>query len=310
MAPDLPELAAWFHRGAWLRADAPHTGDRATFPYTQSQIDLGLTLRIRIDVMNNFHLKFTYIGGPSALLELGGLRLLTDPTFDPAGEEYPTGLYTLHKTIGPSLEPESLGRIDAVLLSHDHHFDNLDHSGRALLKSAGSALTTEAGAKRLGGNAIGITPWQSIDLSTRDGRVLRVTGTPARHGPVGGDRGPVTGFILTLTESPHSAIYLSGDTVWYEGVAEVSRRFSVRAAALFMGAARVPEVGPAHLTFTAEEAVEAARAFAGADIIPLHYEGWAHFSESRKEIEEAFANAGLAGRLRWMEPGCAAEISN
>jgi L-ascorbate metabolism protein UlaG (beta-lactamase superfamily) len=42
-------------------------------------------------------MKFTYIGGPSALLELGGLRLLTDPTFDPAGEEYPVGLYTLHK---------------------------------------------------------------------------------------------------------------------------------------------------------------------------------------------------------------------
>src|SRR5262245_9209243 len=187
-------------------------------------------------------MKYTYIGGPTALLELGGLRVLTDPTFDPAGEQYPVGLYTLHKTIGPSLKPESLGRIDAVLLSYDHHFDNLDHSGRALLKSVGSVLTTEAGAERLGGNAIGITPWQSIDLVTRDGHVLRVTGTPARHGPVGGDRGPVTGFVLTLTESPHSAIYLSGDTVWYEGVAEVSRRFPVRIAVLFMGAGRIPEV--------------------------------------------------------------------
>jgi len=33
-------------------------------------------------------LKLTYIGGPTALLELGGLRILTDPTFDPAGGEY------------------------------------------------------------------------------------------------------------------------------------------------------------------------------------------------------------------------------
>jgi L-ascorbate metabolism protein UlaG (beta-lactamase superfamily) len=259
--------------------------------------------------MKDLHLKFTYIGGPSALLELGGLRLLTDPTFDPAGEEYPTGLYTLRKTIGPALKPVSLGRIDTVLLSHDHHFDNLDHSGRGLLKNAGSVLTTEAAAKRLGGNAIGIPHWQSIDLSTRDGRVLRVTGTPARHGPVGGDRGPVTGFVLTLTDSAQSAVYLSGDTVWYEGVAEVSRRFSVRTAVLFMGAARVPEVGPAHLTFTAEEAVEAARAFADAAIIPLHYEGWAHFSESRKEIDEAFANAGMKDQLVWMEPGRAIDIS-
>jgi hypothetical protein len=112
------------------------------------------------------------------------------------------------------------------------------------------------------------------------------------------------------TESPHSAIYLSVDTVWYEGVAEVSQRFPVRIAILFMGAGRIPEVGPAHLTFTAEEAVVAARAFSDAVIIPLHYEGWAHFSESRKEIEGAFANAGMKGRLRWMEPGCATDLSN
>src|SRR3954471_17898940 len=73
------------------------------------------------------------VGGPTALLELGGLRLLTDPTFDPAGSSYPTPVYTLHKLTGPALTPDRLGTIDAVLLSHDHHFDNLDRAGRQLL---------------------------------------------------------------------------------------------------------------------------------------------------------------------------------
>ena len=260
-------------------------------------------------MMRNDHLRFTYIGGPTALLELGGLRLLTDPTFDPAGEEYPRGVYALRKTAGPALNPESLGHIDAVLLSHDHHSDNLDHTGRALLKSSGIVLTTQTGAERLGDHAIGFAPWQSADLPTRDGRVLRVTGTPARHGPVGGDRGPVTGFVLALVESPKRAIYVSGDTVWYEGVAEVSQRFSIQIAILFMGAARVLEVGKAHLTFTADEAVEAARAFGDATIIPLHYEGWAHFSESRKQIEDAFTSAGLERRLQWMKPGIANAVT-
>jgi len=245
----------------------------------------------------------TYIGGPTALLEIGGLRLLTDPTFDPAGAEYPTGAYTLRKTIGPALSPETLGRIDAVLLSHDQHLDNLDHAGRMLLTQARMVLTTSAGAERLGGHAVGLVPWQSVDLPTQDGRVLRATGTPARHGPPGGDRGPVIGFVLTPTESPNGAVYISGDTVWYEGVAKVSRRFSVQIAILFMGAARIREVGLAHLTFTADEAVEAARAFARATIVPLHYEGWEHLSESRPQIEAAFTLAGLAGRLQWMEPG-------
>lgn len=81
--------------------------------------------------MRGAQMRFTYIGGPTALLEVSGLRLLTDPTFDSANQEYPTGVYTLRKTAAPALSPESLGRIDAVLLSHDHHFDNLDHAGRS-----------------------------------------------------------------------------------------------------------------------------------------------------------------------------------
>jgi L-ascorbate metabolism protein UlaG (beta-lactamase superfamily) len=258
--------------------------------------------------LDHIRLKFTYIGGPTALIEMGGLRLLTDPTFDPAGSEYKTLVYTLRKTKGPALSPESLGRIDAVLLSHDHHFDNLDNAGRALLEKAGTVLTTESGAGRLGGNAVGIAPWESVDLTTPDGRKLRVTGTPARHGPADADRGPVTGFALALTDDPENAVYVSGDTVWYEGVEEVSRRFPVRIAVLFMGAARVSEVGPAHLTFTAREGAEAARAFGEALIIPLHYDGWEHFSESRIEIVEEFDTAGLENRLRWMEPGRETEI--
>lgn len=55
------------------------------------------------------------------------------------------------------------------------------------------------------------------------------------------------------------------------------------------------EVGPFHLTMTAEEAVKAARVFADAQIVPIHYEGWAHFSEGRKEIERAFESAGKPG---------------
>jgi L-ascorbate metabolism protein UlaG (beta-lactamase superfamily) len=252
-------------------------------------------------------LQVTYLGGPTALIEVDGLRLLTDPTFDPAGTTYPTNQYTLCKTQGPVLPPEALGRLDAVLLSHDHHFDNLDHAGRALLAHVDMILTTPAGAQRVGDKAIGLVPWQSIDLPTQAGSVVRVTGTPARHGPVDGDRGPVTGFVLTTASLP-GAIYLSGDTVWYDGVAEVGHRFTVHVALLFMGAARVVEVGPAALTFTAAEAVDAAHTFAKAIILPLHYEGWAHFTESRQDIARAFAAAGLESRLRWLEPGCPMDI--
>jgi hypothetical protein len=65
----------------------------------------------------------------------------------------------------------------------------------------------------------------------------------------------------------------------------------------------VREVGPAHLTLAASEGVQVAHAFPRAVIVPLHHEGWAHFSEGRHEIEQAFAHAGLSHRLVWLDPG-------
>src|SRR5690349_3317773 len=109
-----------------------------------------------------------YIGGPTALLEFAGLRLLTDPTFDPPGGDYTTGPVTLSKTEGPAVSPESL-EYDVVLLSHDHHADNLDRLGRVSLAKAQRVLTTVAGAGRLGADAIGLAPWESITVSSLTG---------------------------------------------------------------------------------------------------------------------------------------------
>jgi L-ascorbate metabolism protein UlaG (beta-lactamase superfamily) len=249
------------------------------------------------------HATVTYIGGPTALIDIAGLRLLTDPTFDDAGTDYPAPKYTLHKTGSPAIDAAALGRIDAVLLSHDHHADNLDHAGRALLADMPRVLTTQAAAMRLGGRVLGLAPWEAVELPAGDGSTLRIIATPARHGPVDADRGPVIGFVLAVDSPERPVVYVSGDTVWYDGVAEVAQRFRVGLALLFTGAARVREVGPAHLTLTAQEAVTAARAFAEASIAPLHYEGWAHFCESRTDLDAAFTAAGLGGRLAWLPRG-------
>jgi L-ascorbate metabolism protein UlaG (beta-lactamase superfamily) len=48
-------------------------------------------------------IKMTYIGGPTALFEVAGLRFLTDPTFDPKDSEYRTNVYTLHKLKAPAI---------------------------------------------------------------------------------------------------------------------------------------------------------------------------------------------------------------
>src|ERR1041384_7217001 len=122
--------------------------------------------------MDREQITITYIGGPTCLLEFGGVRFLTDPTFDPAGGEYTTGPVTLRKLVGPGLGADSL-TFDYVLLTHDHHADNLDHAGRKSLAKAKKVFTTTDGATRLGGNSQGLQDWESVDLPA-NGRTLRV----------------------------------------------------------------------------------------------------------------------------------------
>jgi len=250
-------------------------------------------------------LTITLIGGPTALIEVNGFRLLTDPTFDAPGD-YPLPHVTLHKTSRPALTADQVGSVDAVLLSHDQHSDNLDHSGKAYVEKSARVFTTQVGAKRLGGRdeggrIEGLAPWDTAVLTKSDGRRLQITATPARHGPAGIEplSGDVIGFVLSNEND--APIYVTGDTVWYDGVAEVARRFRAGVVLLFAGAAQTR--GPFYLTMNTNDAIETAHAFPLATIVPVHYDGWAHFSQGRKELEQSFKALGLASRLRLLEPG-------
>jgi DNA-directed RNA polymerase specialized sigma24 family protein len=113
----------------------------------------------------------------------------------------------------------------------------------------------------------------------------------------------VTGFLLAFEDATEDILYVSGDTVWYDGIDEIIRRSpSISVAILFLGAARVDAI-PAHLTFTAEEAVRVSKSLPHARIVPVHFEGWQHFTESRGEITTAFASAGIENRLLWLRAG-------
>src|ERR687887_1398194 len=129
--------------------------------------------------MSDTSLSVFLVGGPPAVLEFAGLRILTDPSFDPAGET-PNGL---RKLTSSAVGPDDVLPIDLVLLSHDHHDDNLDVSGREFLPRAGRTLTTKAGAERLGGNGTGLEPRDAGDIQSPDGGTLTVTAVPAQHGP-------------------------------------------------------------------------------------------------------------------------------
>jgi L-ascorbate metabolism protein UlaG (beta-lactamase superfamily) len=238
-------------------------------------------------------------GGPTALIEYGGLRFLTDPTFDSPGD-YDTGTgLVLTKTAPATVTPVDLGRVDAVLLSHDEHPDNLDMSGRAFLAEVPLTLTTRSGAARLGGSATGLAFWETVELDRPGGGAVTVTGVPARHGPEGCEpvTGDVVGFVLTADDLP--TVYVSGDNASLALVTQIAERFGpVDTAVLFAGGVRFePMFDGALLTLDSAGAADAAKILGARRVVPAHFDSWAHFREGGRELVDAFTTAGLRDRL-------------
>ncbi|MEU3187651.1 MBL fold metallo-hydrolase [Streptomyces sp. NPDC006923] len=248
-------------------------------------------------------IRIESVGGPTAILEIGGVRLITDPTFDEP-QEYDFGPgRVLAKTAPSALGPDEVGPVDAVLLSHDQHVDNLDVSGRAYLAQVPLVLTTASAAERLGGASRAAAPWEHLDLPRPDGRALRVTWVPALHGPEGTEHivGEVTGFVLSGEGVP--TVYVSGDNASLDVVRAVSERFRrIDVAVLFAGAGRTGLID-GYLTLTSHQSARAARVLGAAHVVPVHFDMWRHFTEGAPELAEAFDEAGLRDRLTLLAPG-------
>lgn len=198
-----------------------------------------------------------------------------------------------------------------MLLSHDHHFDNLDAAGRRLLPEVGTVLTTPAGARRLGGNAVGLRAGEKRTIETGGG-VLEVTATPARHGPagpVGWVAGAVTGFLLRWPDEERPW-WISGDTRWFGALRKaLAAAGPLGVAIVHLGSARFWPTGGARYTMDAAEAATALGEIDAETIVPIHYEGFTHFKQGRDAVEGEFGRAGLGSRARWLEPGVPTELS-
>jgi L-ascorbate metabolism protein UlaG (beta-lactamase superfamily) len=246
------------------------------------------------------------LGGPTAVLDIGGLRIVSDPTFDDPG---PHGYLT--KTAGPALSERDLRPVDLVLVSHDAHPDNLDGLGRQFALAAPLVLTGPRTAARLGPPAAGLAPWTSRTLPRPDsGGELTVLAVPAMHGPEDAERDAdgnvnceVIGFVLAGPGLP--TVYVSGDNASMTTVAEIARRVpGLDAAVLHAGAARVPgKFRGRPLSLDSVRAAAAAAVLGVPVVLGAHYDGWEHFTENRDDLQRAFDEAGLAVRLRAPEHG-------
>ncbi|PJJ63589.1 MBL fold metallo-hydrolase [Compostimonas suwonensis] len=254
-------------------------------------------------------IRLTRFGGPTVLAEIGGWRLLTDPTFDPPGRRYTFGFGSAStKVEGPAADAASLGPIDAVLLSHDHHADNLDDAGRALLPEVPVVVTTRSGRRRLGADGMdtvrGLLPGETTTLSAPGRSDLRITATPCRHGPplshpIVGD---VIGFAVRLGDSPKTDLWISGDSVLYPALRQLARDLDVDVAVLHLGGVEFGVTGRLRYSMTAEEAVTLLGLLEPRVAVPVHFDGWTHFREGEEQIRSTFEKASpqIRASIVWL----------
>ncbi|MDU0349612.1 MBL fold metallo-hydrolase [Actinomyces sp. MRS3W] len=239
-------------------------------------------------------LGFLTVGGPTVVIDVAGLRLVSDPTFDA-----PTDYGALRKTRGPAVTTAALADTDVVLVSHADHADNLDVAGRAFALAAPRLLTNPGSARLLGGPAEGLAPWEAVRVSD----AATITAVPARHGPADGETDAagyvnceVTGFVI---QAPGTTIYVSGDNTSLALVAQVKERFGkIDHAVLHAGRATVPaKFAGRPLSLSAERASAAAQLLAAGHVVVAHQTGWEHFVDGPGATHKAFHDAGIADCL-------------
>jgi L-ascorbate metabolism protein UlaG (beta-lactamase superfamily) len=196
-----------------------------------------------------------YLGHSTVLLEVAGLRILTDPFLRDR-----LGPLRRH---GPVPEPEAIGPIEIVAISHAHP----DHFDRASLKAlTGDPLVIVprgmgGAVRRAGLRAHEVVVGEQISIAPR----WTITALPARHWRWPG--APTAATIGYLIEGPGQiGIYFAGDTTRFAGLRDLAGRVDL---ALLPIGTWGPHMTPGHLS--PRSAAQVARDIGARVAIPIHW---------------------------------------
>jgi L-ascorbate metabolism protein UlaG (beta-lactamase superfamily) len=215
-------------------------------------------------------LRTTWLGHSTVLLELDGLRVLTDPVW--SERISPFGLAAPRRFQPVPIEISELPTLDAIVISHDH-FDHLDYGSVRKLTPLGVPFVTPLGV----GHYLqgwGVPPAQIIELDWWEtarlrGGDLALTATPSQHfsGRVGGrNRTLWSSFVI---ETANRRVFFSGDTALTPEFADVAAKFAPFDLIMLEIGGFHPSWDHIHLG--PANALEAFRMLGGGRFMPVHW---------------------------------------
>ncbi len=240
-------------------------------------------------------LRAVWFGHASVLLEIDGVRIMTDPVLSQRAS--PLQFIGPERFHPPPIALEQLSGIDAVVISHDH-FDHLDMATVRQLASGGThfyvGLGVGAHLERWHVPAAQIHEmdwWQQVEV-----KGVRIHCTPARH--YSGRRAMDNSTLWTswMIKGPRHSVYYSGDTGYSPHFGEIGKRLGPADLSLMkIGAYGNTWVG---IHMDPESTVQAQIDLGARTMLPVH---WATFNMSYHSWEEPIVRTLAAAATRGVD---------
>jgi L-ascorbate metabolism protein UlaG (beta-lactamase superfamily) len=248
--------------------------------------------------------QVTYVGHATVLLELDGVRLLTDPVLR-------SRLVHLRRQVAAHDEG-SAASLDAVLISHLHH-DHVDVPSLRRLGRETAMLAPPGSAdflRRRGFSSVTeLAPGESHSVGA-----IEVTAVEAEHSGGRGWRSvgsEAIGFVISGTRRA----YFAGDTDLFDAMANLAGGLDL---ALLPVWGWGPTLGSGHLD--PERAARAAAMLSPRIAVPIHWGtlfpvglsriGRRHLIAPPREFERRCAELAPQVEVRVLDPGEATSLSS
>ena len=267
-----------------------------TLPVTARRADYGLG-------------SIFFVGTATVIIRYAGWTILTDPNFLHQGDHVHLGYgLTSKRRTDPAIEIEELPELDLILLSHLHedHFDRvaeekLDHSIPIV-----STRHAAKSLKRKGFTATyGLKTWETLTV-TKGENTLRISSMPGHHAPGVLRRllPPVMGSMLEFQSGTTNTVmkmYITGDTLMYDELKEIPRRYpEIDLALLHLGGTRVLGL---MVTMDGKQGVEMVKLIDPTIAIPIHYNDYTVFKSPLEDFQSEVRAAGLEHVVRYLRHG-------
>ena len=255
-------------------------------------------------------MEFQQIRGATSIVTYAGRRFLIDPFFAPMGSRAPVPS-PYNETPNPLVElplpVEDIVGVDAVIVTHMHHFDHFDdHAARAIPKALPVFVQSEKEADDM--RALGFKDVSPLSEKGSAFGGVTLFRTNALHGAgehsvrmyeAIGLPGDASGVVFIAEGEP--VFYMAGDTVWFEGVAKALDRFRPEIVALNAAWAQFPDGTP--ILMGPEDIETTARYAPGACFIATHMDAVNHARLDRAGLRAFLEEKELLERFVIPEDG-------